>query len=158
MKFLLTMSAKIPQVINPLTNRSVNVGSDLYKSLVKKGVIKPVELSIAPVVEPIFNNVVEPIVNNVVEPISEPPIKSLLAQTMATIVSENKPLFKKELTQKQSDALFRKLLFEKLTDLKEPEPKKDKTKPTKTEKKKKKKKKYKIVTPPPSSDDSSDSD
>ena len=138
------------KILNPLTKRYVHVGSQQFNKLLMEGQIKPVDE-------------IDPILTPVVEPIAEtqtPPIKALLAQTMATIVKENKPLFQKELTQKQSDALFRKLLFEKLSGMKEPEPKKDKTKPEKKKEKPKKKKKakYKMVTPPPSSSSDTDSD
>ena len=138
------------KILNPITKRYVHVGSQQFNKLLMEGLIKPVDE-----IEPVLAPAAEPVAET--EP---PPVKGLLAETMATIVKENKPLFQKELTQKQCDALFRKLLYEKLSGMKEPEPKKDKTKPEKKKEKPKKKKKakYKMVTPPPSSDDSSDSD
>jgi hypothetical protein len=113
------------QVLNPQTKRYVKKNSQQYNKLVREGVIQAIE-----------------------EPAEEtPPIKALLAEELTTIVKENKPLFQKELTQAQSDALLRKLLYEKLCISKKP----------KKEEKTKKKKKFKIVAPPSSSESESES-
>jgi hypothetical protein len=126
------------KILNPATNRFVNYGSQKYYRLVNEGVIKlPVEAI------PEVKTEVKP------EPIVAPPVKQLLAEELTTIVKENKPLFQKELTQKETDALLRRLLYEKLC-IKKKE-KKPKEKP-------KKKKKYKIKTPPQSSESESDSE
>jgi hypothetical protein len=135
------------KILNPATNRFVNYGSQKYYRLVNEGVIKPVDekaeanaeatLTIIPEVKP--------------EPIVAPPVKQLLAEELTTIVKENKKEFQKELTQKETDALLRRLLYEKLCISK-------KGKSKKKEKPKKKKKKYKIKTPPPSSESESESD
>ena len=118
------------KVLNPKTNRFVHCGSQKFNRLVMEVVIK------TPVEE----------IKNEIETVVEPPIKKLLAETLTDVVKQNKPLFEKEMTQEQSDALLRKLLYAKLC-IKEP----------KKEKKTKKKKKFKIRAPPTSSESESES-
>ena len=143
-----------PKILNPLTKRFVNIGSQQFNKLVLQGILKPVED--IEVITPMTTPIVESSIDPVIEPVVEPPIKKLLAQNMAELVKQNKVLFQKELSQKESDALFRKLLYEKLSGMKEPKP----TKPEKKKEKPKKKKKakYKMVTPAPSSSSDTDSD
>lgn len=113
---------------NPLTNRSIKVGGDIYKKLLKDGVIKPPE----PKVEP------EPRV----EP--EPEVEKELMTAAVNTVAKNKKQFV-GLSQKETDKMLKKLLYEKLVLSN----KKDK-------KKKKKKKKY--YSSSESSSESSDSE
>ena len=116
------------KVLNPKTNRFVHFGSQKFNRLVMEGVIKPAEEKAVEV--------------KAEEPNIEPPIKKMLAEELTTIVKQNMPLFEKEMTQKESDALLRKLLYEKLCI-------------KKTDKKTKKKKKFKVRAPPPSSESES---
>ena len=94
-----------------------------------------------------------PITNNIQDteelPVDTPPIKKKLIQSSVNIVTEHKKKFKPELTQSQTDALLRKLLYEKLCIVEKKKSKpKSKTKP-----------KYKIKAPtPPSSPSESESE
>ena len=119
------------KVLNPLTKRYVNIGSQQYNKLVLEGLIKPPE-------------------EKAVEAEESPPVKVLLAETLTDVVKQNKKQFEKEMTQQECDTLLRKLLYEKLCI-------NEKKKPEKKEKKKKRIK-FKVMTPPPSESDSSQSD
>ena len=101
---------------------------------------------------PVVQNVVEniPKVEKVETPTPEvPPIKALLAAELTDIVAEHKKKFARELTDKETNALLKQLLYEKLV-------KKHKTKDPLSERKKKKKVKFKVQSP--ESSESSDSD
>ena len=96
------------KILNPLTKRYVNVGSQQYNKLVLEGLIKPPEEK-APEAE------------------ETPPVKALLAETLTDVVKQNKKQFEKEMTQQECDTLLRKLLYAKLC-IKEPKPDKKKKK------------------------------
>ena len=121
---------KKDRVFNKRTNRWLKKGSLSYIKALSLG-----ELELPPEAEP--------------QPEPEvPPVKAKLIETMTDIVAQNKPKFAQELTQKQTDALLKKMLYEKLCVSKK-----------KPKKAKKKKSKFKIVEPPSSSsEEESDSD
>lgn len=130
---------------NPVTGRLIKKGTAKYKKFVKLGMIVPGEKQTLPK-----------------KPVPPPPIKEKLATELTDIVKDNKAKFGKELTQEQTDALLKKLLFEKLC-LGRPNTKISKAKirgKTGKEKtgKERTKKRYKLATPPQSSDDNSSSD
>lgn len=130
-------------VLNPSTNRYVAVDSKVHRRLIKAGIVAPIVNDATPSV-PDEIPVTETKTENI--PTEAPPIKELLANELTDIVAEHKKEFAKELTQKQTDALLRKLLYEKLCVSKKTK------KPTKHKKPKKPKKvTYKIKTPPSSS-------
>jgi hypothetical protein len=145
------MSSK--KILNPATNRFVNYGSQKYYRLVNEGVIKlPVEVIPDVKTDNINYEKIQVKPDDInYEKIQVKPVKQLLAEELTTIVKENKKEFQKELTQKETDALLRRLLYEKLCISKKGKSKKE-------EKPKKKKKKYKIKTPPPSSESESESE
>lgn len=142
-------------VLNPITNRYIAVDSKVYNRLVKAGSIEPVTPQIV-TPEPIIQ-VPETKIENVpktVPVVTAPPVKELLANELTDIVKEHKKKFAKELTQKQTDALLRKLLYDKLCVSKK---KKKVDASSRKPAKKPKKIKFKIATPPPSSDSETES-
>ena len=93
---------KETHILNPSTNRFVLVGSSKYKRLVKEGVIKP--------------HVPQPAQSRPPSPESPPSTRSLkkeLIKTTTDIVRDNRQDFV-DLTQKQTDALLKRMLYEKL--------------------------------------------
>ena len=143
--------------LNPETNRIIKTSTAKYKKLVKLGIIIP---EVQNAVEKVKNEVPEvkneveniPEVQNAVIPevkkvVSAPPVKALLAQELTDIVKEHKAKFAAELTEKETNALLKQLLYEKLVK-----------KPKKPKSKKTKKTKFKIQTPPSSDQSESESD
>ena len=144
--------------LNKQTGRYVKFGSRTYVRGLKAGDIDP---------EPVKEHTVtfeEP----VIEPLGPPPsptsednvqihqfdsvdMKDKLRSTMMELVEEQKAQFV-GLSQKQNEALLRKMLYEKLcvTD--------KKTKSKKTTSKKKKKSKFKLVEPSSSDEESESSE
>ena len=131
-------------VFNPLTKRFVCKTSKTYDRLVKSGHV----IEDDAVHTPSRTTIQQP-ENDESEP--EPPIKEMLADELTDIVRDNQDKLM-DLTEKQTNKLLRKLLYEKLTVSKE------KKKKNKQEKPKKKPKKYKIKTPPPSDSETSESE
>ncbi len=145
--------------LNKQTGRYVKFGSRTYVRGLKAGDIDP-----EPVKEPTVT-FDEP----VIEPLEAPPpsptrednvqvqqfdnadMKDKLRSTMMELVEEQKAQFV-GLSQKQNEALLRKMLYEKLcvTD--------KKTKSKKTQPKKKKKSKFKLVEPSSSEEESESSE
>jgi hypothetical protein len=134
----------INKILNPSTNRFVNIGSQKHKRLILEGVLPPVdglELETEPMPEAV-RTVKEP--DQELTQAQRKDFKNKLASECSTIVNAHISQFK-NISQKQTDALLKKMLYEKLCIEDKP--------------KKKKKKLFKPKTPPPSSsDDSSDSD
>lgn len=152
--------------VNLDTGRLIRKGTRSYIRQKKLGRIKDIDSTIDP--EPVKEHTVtfeEP----VIEPLEAPPpspesitrqdnvqiqqfdntdMKDKLRSTMMELVEEQKAQFV-GLSQKQNEALLRKMLYEKLcvTD--------KKTKSKKTTSKKKKKSKFKLVEPSSSDEDSS---
>ena len=146
--------------LNVKTGRYCKIGSRTYQRALKAGHIN------SDYTEPtkITPEVAEP------QPITPPPevktpppsppnnikvqqfdqiqLKKLMGETMTDIIQENKPQFK-DLTQKQTDRMLKKLLYDKL--MVEKKSKKVKAK------KPKKKSKYKIREPSSSDESSSES-
>jgi hypothetical protein len=99
---------KETHILNPSTNRFVLVGSSKYKRLVKEGVIKPHVPQ--PQTQP------QPAPSRPPSPESPPSTRSLkkeLIKTTTDIVRDNRQDFV-DLTQKQTDALLKRMLYEKL--------------------------------------------
>lgn len=121
------------KILNPKSNRFVKVGTQKFKRLVAEGIIKPVgEIKQVEPVEQVTE--VKPV--KVEQAL---PIKEMLANELTDIVAEHKKQLTQELTQKQTEALLRKLLYERLCIV----PKTKKEKPVK--KKKKSKAKFRVV-------------
>ena len=107
-------------ILNPTTNRFVLIGSPKYKRLIKEGVIKSQP-------QPAQTRPPSP-----VEILAQPKsLKKELIKTAVDIVADNKTDFV-DLSQKETDKLLRRMLYEKLC-LDKPSSKKHK----KTHKKKK---------------------
>jgi hypothetical protein len=136
----------VRKIINPKTNRFVNVGTQKYKRLVSEGVIQPVDA--APAAPAAAPAPAAPAPAAAAAPAS---LKVKLIETATDIVKENANKFSTELTQEQTDRLLKKLLYEKLCI---PIKAKKKKKP----KEKKKKPKFKVVVPPNSSESESESE
>ena len=154
--------------LNLDTGRLIRKGTRSYIRQKKLGRIKDIDSTIDP--EPVKEHTVtfeEP----VIEPLGPPPspesitrqdnvqiqqfdsvdMKDKLRSTMMELVEEQKAQFV-GLSQKQNEALLRKMLYEKLcvTD--------KKTKSKKTQPKKKKKSKFKLVEPSSSDEESESSE
>lgn len=133
-------------VLNPKTNRFVRIGTQKYKRLIREGVLKEPPQSpkeFAPTPEPI-----EPPPSPIeTQKFNEDDYHAKMAETFQKIVKENESKLV-DLTQKQTDVLLKKLLYQKLCVDKPEKPKKVK-KP-----KKAKKKKFKIVQPSSSESES----
>ncbi len=114
--------------MNPQTGRIIKKTTAKYKKLVKLGLIKEEEPTEAQ----------QPIQQPPPQPIPPPPVKAEVAKECVNLVKQNEDKFR-DLTQKETDKLLRKLLIEKLAP----------------KKKKKKKKKYYVSS---SESESSDSD
>ena len=148
-------------VLNPQTNRMLKLTSKNCKRLIQLGIIQPPEI---PVREPQENTKdsdglkVSPSQltpeSNPESPkppeVQEKELKSEVKAEMKKIIKENKNEFK-ELTQKETDQLLKRMLFEKLCVNK---PKKEK----KIAKPNPKKKKYKLRKIESSSESESESD
>ena len=161
-------------VLNPLSNRYVNTSSKTYRRLLKKGVITvPEEQPIpstppsSPVTPPTPIVTPPPPIATLPPPIatSEPPLpcaKTLVIDHLTNIAADHTGELS-GLSQKDTEILLRKLLYERLCVTppeKAKKAKKSKAKAKKVKAKKPKKVKYRMVTPPPSSseEDSSESD
>ena len=161
-------------VLNPLSNRYVNTSSKTYRRLLKKGVITaprptppaPVTPPSSPVTSPPSPVTSPPPIATSPPPIAtpEPPLpcaKALVVDHLTNISANNTDDLK-GLSQKDTETLLRKLLYERLCvskPEKEKKAKKSKAKAKKVKAKKAKKKpRFKLATPPPSSSDDSSSD
>ena len=156
--------------LNPLTNRYVNTSSKTYRRLLKKGVITAPEEQPTPTTPPPSPVTPPPSPPPIATPppppvTSEPPLpcaKALVVDHLTNISSKHTGELS-GLSQKDTETLLRKLLYERLC-VSPPEKvkkaKKSKAKAKKVKAKKPKKVKYRMVTPPPSSseEDSSESD
>jgi hypothetical protein len=144
--------------LNSETNRFVKVGSKTYIRLHKMGKIQnineqsesPPEQSEQPELQP---EQPEP-VQKPLKPEPGPPqfdnidFKALMAKTLTDVIHDRQKDFV-DISQKQTDKLLKKLLYEKLCLEK---PKKVKSKKSKS------KKKFKIVEPSSESEDSEESE
>jgi hypothetical protein len=92
-------------ILNGKTNRYVRKGSQTGKRLLK-------ELASPPIVLPLPTAPTPPIVSQPTAPIA--PVQTALLTTCADIVVENTPKFK-NLTASETDALFKRLLLERLS-------------------------------------------
>lgn len=151
--------------LNVKTGRYCKIGSRTYQRALKAGHInsdytEPTKITpeIAepqPITPPVEVKTPPPSpTNNIkVQKFDAAELKKLMGETMTDIIKENKPQFK-DLTQKQTDVMLKKLLYDKLMiDQKSKKSKKVKAK------KPKKKSKYKIREPSSSeSSESSESD
>jgi hypothetical protein len=100
---------KETHILNPSTNRFVLVGSPKYKRLVKEGVIKPhVPQTRPPSPEPAQARPPSPKPAQATRS-----LKKELIKTTIDIVRDNRQDFV-DLTQKQTDALLKRMLYEKL--------------------------------------------
>jgi hypothetical protein len=97
---------KETHILNPSTNRFVLVGSPKYKRLVKEGVIKKPEPQPAPSRPPSP----EPAQ---ARPSQSRSLKKEVMNVATNIVRDNRQDFV-DLTQKQTDALLKRMLYEKL--------------------------------------------
>ena len=134
--------------LNPETNRIIKTSTAKYKKLVKLGIIVPEVQNAVEKVKtsvPEVQNIPVPPPAPAPAPAPAPPVKALLAQELTDIVAEHKAKFAAELTEKETNALLKQLLYEKLVK-----------KPKKPKKPKSKKTKFKLRTPPSSSSDQSD--
>ena len=127
---------KTPElVLNPKTGRYVRSDTRVGKKASKAN--QPLEPNRPSNIKQPEDNLVD------IEEITleAPPIKQKLVEFAVDVIKDNKKKFQKELTNSETDALLRRLLYERLC-LTGKEPKKDK--------KAKKKGKFKIKNPPPS--------
>ena len=172
-------------ILNPRTQRFVKIGGVSYRKAIKNGdIIPPSMKNVKPVEQPAHG--LRPPLGGVgdgeadvrrtrtptveqpdpIEPIQHPEIEydesrlqdKLSEMTKHTIKTNFDQLANENLTDKQVDALLKKLLFQKLcidqpTDKLKVKPKKTKKVKTKT-----KSKRFKVITPPPSSSDQSESE
>ena len=160
-------------VLNPLSNRYVNTSSKTYRRLLKSGEITALEEQPtpstpppSPVASPLATPPPPPPIATPQPPVtSEPPLpcaKALVVDHLTSISADHKGELS-GLSQKDTETLLRKLLYERLC-VSPPEKvkkaKKSKAKAKKVKAKKPKKVKYRMVTPPPSSseEDSSESE
>ena len=96
-------------VVNPKTGRPIQTSSRLYKRLVKQGVIKPVEVKEAEEPEQREER------NEVQSPVKKPQrLKSKLAGTLTDVIADNSDQFSQDLTQDETDALLKRMLYQKL--------------------------------------------
>jgi hypothetical protein len=133
-------------ILNPQTNRFVNVGSSKYKRLIREGVIKAYEEP-EPITEP---DLTPPSLPTTPPPLLEKAPKDNVPEAMTQLALQNMKAIKKTTSDAELQSLLRKLLLEKLS----PESKATKSKP----KKKKKKPKFKVREPSSESEDTSESD
>lgn len=152
-----------PKVLNPRTNRYVSIGSQMYRRLVAKGELPP--LNPLPVEDDVEDDAPLP-------PPSDPPpivpalkpvdLKKKMKAVVADVARDNHVDLEK-LSQKEADALLKRLLIARLTN----EPADDR--PTKAKSKEKqvkakakppksKSKKFKIVSDVSDDSDSDDSE
>lgn len=153
-----------PKVLNPRTNRYVSIGSQMYRRLVAKGELPP--LNPLPVEDDDDDDTPLP-------PPSDPPpivpalkpvdLKKKMKAVVADVARDNHVDLEK-LSQKEADALLKRLLIARLTNepaddrptkaKKKSSPKVKPTKPVKS----KKTKKFKIVSSESEASDSDDSE
>lgn len=117
-------------VINPETNRIIKKGTPKYRRLVKLGLVTPGAV-VTPPADPVPSPAVEPTVEPTAPkqrlpqkarpaPSAHPELprpevlKRGLKKCLKEVVKENKPAFKREMTQAESDRLLKTLLFTKL--------------------------------------------
>ena len=135
------MNSTTQKVLNPKTNRFVNVGSQKHKRLIAEGVFHPPVVAAPAVAAPA-----------VAAPAEQPELKDKLEETLTDIVKDNSKQFAPELTQAQTDRLLKALLYEKLCVSSKT------TKKTVSTRKTAKKKKFKVVQPSSESESESESD
>jgi hypothetical protein len=121
----------VEKFLNPRTNRYVKKGTAKWRELVREGVLKEERPKIKPITTEDESSEGEES-----DTPTPPPIKKELAKTSVAVVRKNKSKFK-DLNQKESDKLLRKLLYKKLC----PPSKSHKVKLKKRQKSKAKKKK-----------------
>ena len=128
-------------ILNPATSRYVRVGSDRYKKLVREGVLKPAAPSPTPAPVTVAASAKPTPV-----PSPDPPkprsLKKELVKLTTDIVRDNKRELV-DLSQKETDAYIRRMLYEKLCV-------------NGNKKIKKKKKKYHYISDSESESDESD--
>ena len=109
-------------VLNPKTNRFINVGTQKYKRLIAEGVIQPA-VEPGPVPEAVCERPTAALAHGAnrtpagrPEAIQQPTpdFKVKLMETATDVVKENVGAFTPDLTQEQCDRLLKKLLFDKL--------------------------------------------
>ena len=123
------------KILNPRSNRFVNVGTQKYYRLVAEGVIQTID------------DLPEKITSDTSKLVpTYPEFKTKLIDVATDVAKSNIDQFTPELTQAQTDRLLKQLLYEKLclNEKKKPKPKKPKIK----------KKKFKIVQPSSESESS----
>jgi hypothetical protein len=142
------------KILNPKTNRFVNIGTQKYKRLVAEGVLKHAEPNFSDADQktlptPNYSDADQKILP---APEPTPDFKIKLMEVSTDLVKDNIKQFTPELSQAQTDRLLKQMLYKKLCL-------NEKVKKPKSKDLKKKKKQYKVVAPPNTSSDSeSDSD
>jgi hypothetical protein len=123
----------VEKFLNPRTNRYVKKGTAKWRELVREGVLKEERPKIKPITTEDESSEGEES-----DTPTPPPIKKELAKTSVAVVRKNKSKFK-DLNQKESDKLLRKLLYKKLCPPSKSHKVKLKRQKAKAKKKKKKK-------------------
>ena len=144
------MEYRAIKILNPKTNRKINYGTPLYAKLVREGVIEPY------VAKNEFKAVGEH------SQAKQNEFKEKLSDQCTDLVRDNRDQFGSHLTQEQTDALLKRMLYEKLCLNPKDSSQKSKVKSQKSKRSKWKVKKPTPPTPPSSSSESdlseSDSD
>jgi hypothetical protein len=111
------------EVLNPQTGRFVKVGAQRHRRLVRMGILSAEVTEVGGIDESVFDtersgversDELPPEPPKLVRSRAIPPVKKRLVHAATDVIKEQRHQFEAELTQKQTDELLKKLLYEKL--------------------------------------------